>query len=125
MTELGTNPKDLVGAKKVPHHLVPKVAVSILARVMELGASKYGPYNWRENKVQSMTYVDAMRRHLDLFELSETIDQESEEHHLGHVMACAAILLDATYSGNLIDNRPPRNESLLLAMHALNGARDE
>jgi hypothetical protein len=27
-------------------------------------------------------------------------------HHLGHAMACCAILLDARETGNLADNRP-------------------
>ena len=31
---------------------------------------------------------------------------DSNVHHLGHVVACAGILLDAQATGNLVDDRP-------------------
>jgi hypothetical protein len=46
----GINPKDAIGDTKTPLHLVPKVAVAAMAWVMGLGAKKYGPYNWREQR---------------------------------------------------------------------------
>lgn len=73
---------------------------------MMYGAEKYGPYNWRGNAVVASIYVDAASRHLlSWFEGSETA-ADSDVHHLGHMIACGAILLDAQETGNLVDDRP-------------------
>jgi len=42
-----TNPKDRIGIKKPPIHLVPPVAIIHEAMAFKDGADKYGPYNWR------------------------------------------------------------------------------
>ena len=117
---MSTNPKDLVGEKKTPYVFVPKVAIALMARVMELGAAKYGPYNWRENDVKYTVYIDAARRHLDLLEHGEDLDAESKASHAAHVMACMGIVLDAAASGNLIDNRH-KDAGVLRVLHELNG----
>lgn len=117
---MSTNPKDLVGEKKTPLRLVPKVAVAEMARVMELGAKKYGPYNWRENDVRLSIYIEAARRHLDLLEHGEDLDCESGANHAAHVMACMGIVLDASATGNLIDDRY-KNESIVKKLHQLSG----
>lgn len=78
----------------------------ILSRVMALGAAKYGPYNWRDNSVAGSVYVSAAERHLASWFDGESIDPESGVSHLGHAMACMAIILDAEATGNLIDDRP-------------------
>lgn len=71
------------------------------------GAQKYGPYNWRGNAVISSIYVDALMRHaMAWFDEKEEVAEDSKVHHLGHVIACAAILLDAQATGNLVDDRP-------------------
>lgn len=101
-----TNPKDLQGEKKPAIHLVPPVAVTHMAKVMELGARKYGPYNWREKAVRSTVYVSAAMRHLAQYLDGEDLDPESGQPHVAHVAACMAILLDAIGLGNLIDDRP-------------------
>ena len=73
---------------------------------MALGASKYGSYNWRENSVAATVYVSAAQRHIASWLDGESDDPESGVSHLGHAMACCAILLDAWATGNLIDDRP-------------------
>ena len=105
MTELGENPKDRLGALKVPLHLVPKAGMLLTAKVMALGAEKYGPYNWRENKVKEQVYIDAAERHLILAECGEDTDDESQSLHYAHVAACMFILIDAKTTGNCVDNR--------------------
>lgn len=100
------NPKDLVGQKKVSISKLPAVAIVHGAHAMEYGASKYEAYNWRENAVVASIYIDAAQRHLlTWFEGQETA-KDSGVHHLGHALACMAILLDAQETGNLIDDRP-------------------
>ena len=103
---IGTNPKDILGDKKAPLGLVPKVAMARLAKVMQLGAKKYSPYNWRDNNVREQVYIDAARRHLDLAESGEELDDESGQSHYAHAMSCMAILIDAKATGCLVDDRP-------------------
>lgn len=85
-----------------------------VAKVMELGAKKYGPYNWRGNAVLATVYVDAAMRHLLAYLDGETIDPESGQPHTAHVAACMGILLDAAVTGNLDDDRPVKGTAAQL-----------
>ena len=89
------NPKDALGAAKVPLSLVPPSAVIHCAEAFRNGAEKYGPYNWREKDVKASIYVDAALRHIYSWFDGEECAQDSGVHHLGHAMACLAILIDA------------------------------
>ncbi|MCB7129937.1 MAG: hypothetical protein J3T61_10420, partial [Candidatus Brocadiales bacterium] len=100
------NPKSLTGVKKVPLRLNPPAALIYMAMGFKDGARKYGPYNWRTNKVAASVYIDAIERHIQAYKDGQDTD-ESGGPVLGHILACAAILADATESGNLIDDRPP------------------
>jgi len=108
MKGVGVNPKDKIGLTKVPLRLVPSALMIEVARVMELGAKKYGPYNWRTNKVLSTVYIEAAMRHLLSYLDGETLDTESGVSHLAHVAACMGILLDAESLGALEDDRPTK-----------------
>lgn len=77
-----------------------------VSKVMELGAKKYGPYNWRGNAVLATVYVEAAMRHLLAYLDGEALDPESGQPHTAHVAACMGILLDAEATGNLDDDRP-------------------
>src|SRR6476646_10592046 len=104
---LGTNPKDLLGVKKVSLSKVPAVAIAHEAHAMMDGARKYNPFNWRGNAIIASIYVDACRRHLDLwFDAQQRCAVDSNVHHLGHARACLGILLDAEATGDLVDDRP-------------------
>jgi hypothetical protein len=102
-----TNPKDLVGQKKPRLYLVPPSSILYQALGMQDGSSKYGPYNWRQKKVQAMIYVDAALRHIQAWIDREELAEDSQVHHLGHALATIGIIVDAMTSGNLIDDRPP------------------
>lgn len=107
MTDLpDNNPKSALGALKIDLSLVPPSAVIAEARVMALGAKKYGPYNWREKTVSARVYTAAALRHIFTWQDGEDIDPESGESHLAHARACLGILLDAKSIGKLNDNRP-------------------
>jgi len=69
------------------------------------GADKYDPYNWRAKKIAIRSYVGAMKRHLDAFMEGEDVASDSGCKHLGHVMAGAAILLDAEAHSRWVDDR--------------------
>lgn len=102
----GENPKDRIGKTKPNLALIPPAAVIVESLAMQLGADKYGSYNWREKKVQAMVYVAATMRHLSQWLDREDTDSESGASHLGHARACLGILLDAEATGNLVDDRP-------------------
>lgn len=103
---LGTNPKDLLGIKKVQLNLVPASSIIYQALAMEDGAAKYGPYNWRENKVIASIYVAAAMRHLQSWLDGEENATDSKKPHLAHALACIGIIVDAKETGNLVDDRP-------------------
>jgi hypothetical protein len=101
-----TDPKKAAGDLKDPMHLLPTEALRSLARVLSLGADKYGVYNWRKGGgVKATTYTAAIMRHLMQFMDGEDADRESGESHLAHIMATCSILIDATRAGKLIDDR--------------------
>lgn len=101
-----TNPKDLIGNTKVSITKFPPIGTVMGAMAMMDGADKYGPYNWRAKDVKASIYIDAAMRHLMSWFEGEEFADDSRVHHLGHAIACAAILLDAQANGNLIDDRP-------------------
>ena len=103
---LPTNPKTIMGAGKPDLSLVPPVAIAHMAMSFEDGGYKYGPYNWRESAVEARTYIAAGKRHFNDYLDGSDYATDSEVHNLGAVMACCAIILDATAQGNLIDDRP-------------------
>lgn len=100
------NPKDAIGDTKPDLSLVPPAASLYLAAAFADGAAKYGAYNWRENAVKARVYVAAALRHINQYLDGENIDPTSGRPHIGHALACLAIIADATETGNLIDNRP-------------------
>lgn len=99
------NPKTVIGTKKPPTRSIPPIAVLHLGGAMEDGARKYGRFNWRDRSVTSSVYYDAIQRHLLSWWDGERNAADSGKHHLAHVMACCAILLDAEDVGNLNDDR--------------------
>nr|WP_220446020.1 dATP/dGTP diphosphohydrolase domain-containing protein [Novosphingobium umbonatum] len=108
------NPKAAFGAAKPSLALVPGAAMVEMAGVFELGAKKYGPFNWRETKVEAMTYVNATLRHLLSWLDGEDTDPESSKSHLGHAMASLGIVIDAMHTNQLIDNRPTQGATARL-----------
>ncbi len=102
----GTNPKDLLGVKKVPLHLIPTAGLIHEAMAMRDGARKYGPFNWRDNKVIASIYVSACMRHVLAWLDGEECASDSGQHHLGHARACLGIILDAMETDSLDDDRP-------------------
>lgn len=106
MTRPGNNPKSVFGTAKPGISGIPPVALLHCGRGMEDGVIKYGLTNWRENSVSAGVYYNAAFRHLGSWWDGEQEAPDSGVHHLGHVMACCAILLDAEACGNLVDDRP-------------------
>lgn len=100
-----TNPKDAIGSNKIPLHLWPQTATIYGSMALLSGALKYGRANWRSTSVRASIYVDALSRHLGNWFEGQDADEETGLSHLAHVLACAAILVDALESGTLKDDR--------------------
>lgn len=106
-----TNPKTLIGIKKVSLSTVPPAGLIHVARAMSNGVEKYGLMNYRESPVEARIYIDAAYRHLMAWADGEEVAEDSGVHHLGHVMACMAIILDAESTGMLVDDRPKKGKA--------------
>lgn len=107
-----TNPKARAGGMKVPLGLVPPVAIAYCASAMRDGANKYGAWNFREVDISATVYIDACKRHLDLWFDGQEYASDSGVHNLGAAMACISLLLDSQHQGNLVDDRPLTNGKL-------------
>ena len=127
MSEKPTNPKDMIATNKVPFHLWPETASAYGAMGFLDGALKYGRSNWRHAGVKASIYYDAARRHLNAWFEGEDNDPQSGVPHLGHALACIAILVDAVEAKKLNDDRmhpggytglPQRFESLVADLRA-------
>jgi hypothetical protein len=110
-SEDNLNPKQKFGDLKVPIAFVPSASIIYEALAFKEGARKYGAYNWREKKVESMTYIHALFRHAISYLDGEDNDPESGLPHIGHMKACLGILADATETGNLVDTRPVKGNA--------------
>lgn len=101
-----TNPKTRFGMSKPGIYAIPPVALLHCGAGMNDGCVKYGLTNWREHEVSASVYYNAAFRHMAAWWDGERVASDSGVHHLGHVMACCAILLDAEHMGKLNDDRP-------------------
>lgn len=100
-----SNPKDIIGSNKIPLHLWPSAASVFGCLALLDGALKYGRGNFREVGVRASIYIDAAKRHLDSWFEGEESAPDSGVPHLGHALACIAILIDAAAAGKLEDDR--------------------
>lgn len=78
---------------KVRADLLPGQALLVVAKVLTLGAAKYGADNWR--KVDNVDrYEAALMRHTLQWLAGETVDKDSGESHLAHVICNAMFLME-------------------------------
>lgn len=99
------NLKTAAAAGKLKVSAVPPVALLALGAAMQNGADKYERFNWREGRATSSVFYDAILRHLMAWYSGENFASDSKVHHLAHIMASCAILLDAEVHNALNDDR--------------------
>jgi hypothetical protein len=102
------NIKASFGATKPALGLLPTVFKLATSMALMYGARKYGRFNWRGSEtapIRISVYVSAMQRHLDAYASGEEVASDSGVHHLGHLAASCAILLDAMAKGRVNDDR--------------------
>jgi hypothetical protein len=66
--------------------LIPPLAESGVAKVLEFGARKYAPNNWRNVPDPNARYIAAALRHINAVKKGEHIDPESGLSHLSHAI---------------------------------------
>ena len=71
--------------------LVDFESLEDLVRVLEFGANKYSPNNWKKG-LDNTKIIDSMLRHVFAYLRGEDKDPESELSHIGHIM-CNAMFL--------------------------------
>jgi len=76
---------------KLKWSLVDFKSLESMVRVLEMGAEKYEPWNWKKGMPVSEV-SESLLRHMFAFLEGEDNDQESGIDHLGHVL-CNAMFL--------------------------------
>ncbi len=102
---IDTNLKTAAAVGKPRVSDVPPAAFYAMGAAMSDGARKYGRFNWRSTEVTASVFYDAMRRHLDDWYAGQDHASDSGIHHLAHMMAGGAIILDAIATNVFKDDR--------------------
>lgn len=85
--------------------LCPLPALELMARAFMYGEQKYQRHNYLEGGMKSSRLVAAAMRHILAWESGEDNDPESGVGHLGHALACIAMLGHQLQAGTAVDNR--------------------
>lgn len=72
--------------------LIPPAPLEEIAKVLTMGAEKYGDRNW-EKGMKWTRCVDSLERHLNAWKSGENLDKESGLPHLAHVCVNSMFLL--------------------------------
>lgn len=88
---------------KLPMHLLDPLAIEGLTRVLQFGAIKYAPNNWRKGFAWTRL-IGALLRHVFAIMRGELIDPESGLPHIDHVGCCWMFL------SNMMKTRPDLND---------------
>lgn len=102
------NPKDSVGVRKVPLHVLSMPVLMEMALGMHEGARKYGAHNYRVAGVRASVYFDAAMRHLFAWQEGQDIDPDSGLSHITKALSCLHVLRDAMMNDMWTDDRPPK-----------------
>lgn len=99
------NPKDIQGSAKPNLSVLPFAPLLEVIAALTEGRRKYGPWNWRAEKVSETIYADAAIRHLMQFIAGEDVDPDSGVHHISKAIAGLLVVRDAQLHGCSIDDR--------------------
>lgn len=92
-------------AGKIRFDLVPLHLLAPVARVLEAGSIKYAPWNWAKGMAW-MVPIGCIMRHLADYMRGETVDPESGESHMAHIICNCLMLLHYEDSYPQGDDRP-------------------
>ena len=77
---------------KFDWNLIPIDIIEEVVEILDFGAKKYSPYNWKYVKNPYERYYSALMRHIVAWKKGEKIDQDSGKSHLAHAI-CNLIFL--------------------------------
>lgn len=89
---------------KIPLQLLPTTALEEVAEVLDFGANKYGPHNWKAGMSWSRL-IGACLRHIFRWMRGEKADPETGRHPLAHACCCLLFLIDYALRGVGTDDR--------------------
>lgn len=114
MSEKPSNPKDIVGIRKVSLSVLPTPVMWEVALGMTEGALKYGRHNYRAIGVRASVYYDATQRHLTDWWEGQDLDPESGLNHITKAISSLTVLRDAMIRDMWEDDRPPATDPAFL-----------
>ena len=90
--------------EKLDWTLLPIEELEAVIKVLQFGANKYAPDNWKLVKPSSR-YTSAMWRHLSEHSKGELNDPETNLPHLAHLICCALFKMWHDKGGNDCKNQ--------------------
>ena len=84
---------------KARYDLVPPFIENEVAKVLEVGARKYAPDNWKKVPDGKRRYLAALGRHINAYRRGEIFDKDDGLHHMAHAICCAMFLGEADMTG--------------------------
>jgi hypothetical protein len=105
---------------KPPMALLPTLALTEVAKVLQFGAKKYAPSNWRKGMDWSRN-VDAALRHIVRFNYGIDRDKESGCLHLAQAVIDLLFVLEYYLTGTGTDDRFKYDEKTLQKIKELLG----
>lgn len=101
-------PEKTLGVKddslKLRYDLLPPFAIEKVVKILTFGAEKYAPDNWKHVDHWKERYTAALMRHLEAYRKGESVDPESGESHLAHLLCCGIFLLEKELEEEIFDN---------------------
>lgn len=91
---------------KIRYDLVPTYSQKQYAKVLTMGAEKYGDRNWEKGLPWMKGCVASLERHLEAFKSGEDYDEESKLLHMAHVMTNASFIVEFYKTHPEFDDRP-------------------
>ena len=93
---------------KMKFSLLKYNAFMEMLKVINYGAEKYSPDNWKLLENSRERYFDAANRHLWAWWSGERYDPESKLHHLAHAMSSLLFIIemDKLEESKMFDGSP-------------------
>ena len=92
---------------KLRMSLIPNGTLAEVVKVLEFGAEKYSPDNWKHVDDARTRYFDAAQRHImTWWDNDNQTDPESGRHHLAHAICCLLFLMWFDLAGKHNDKLP-------------------
>lgn len=96
---------------KLQWGLVDFESLTPMVRVLEFGAKKYEPNNWKKG-LNTVELTECLLRHTFAYLNGEDNDPESGQSHIGHIMCNAMFIMYMHANKPEFDNRSKKQENI-------------